>query len=352
MLRASFLPYPLVFRRLAGTSRGVLHTKESWFIIVQQEADLSLKGVGECSLIPGLSPDPREIFEKELQSLCENINAYESWFETREALFPAIRFGLETALEDLNSGGSRVFEENQFTAGNNGIAINGLIWMGAPDFMKQQIREKLEAGFDCIKIKIGAIDFEQELELLGMIRREYGPDTIEIRVDANGAFLPEQALEKLKRLSSFNLHSIEQPIMPGQAEIMADLCEKSPVPIALDEELIGVNDPVSRRKLLNTIDPQYVIFKPSLLGGLNATASWAMLADTLGIKWWVTSALESNIGLNAIAQWTYKYGGSSYQGLGTGQLFSNNISSPLVIEKGKLFYKPEIAWDLKALENA
>jgi len=329
-----------------------MRTKESWFIIVQQEADMSVRGIGECSLIPGLSPDPREGFEKELVYLCRDINNYENWMGQQGQFFPAIRFGLETALEDLFSGGSRVFEENQFTAGNNGIAINGLIWMGEPDFMKQQIREKLEAGFDCIKIKIGAIDFEQELELLGMIRREYGPGTIEIRVDANGAFLPAGALEKLKRLSSFNLHSIEQPIRPGQAEIMAELCEKSPVPIALDEELIGVNDPVSRRKLLNTIVPQYVIFKPSLLGGLNITASWAMLADTLGIKWWVTSALESNIGLNAIAQWTYKYGGSSYQGLGTGQLYTNNIPSPLVIEKGQLFFKSELGWDLNALENA
>lgn len=352
MLRASFLPYQLVFRRPAGTSRGVMRTKESWFIIVQQEADMSVMGIGECSLIPGLSPDPHEEFEKELAKLCQNIHDYENWLDLRGQIFPAIRFGLETALEDLFSGGRRVFEHNQFTAGNNGIAINGLIWMGEPDFMKLQIREKLEAGFDCIKIKIGAIDFEQELELLGMIRREYDPDTIEIRADANGAFSPFEALEKLKRLSSFSLHSIEQPIGPGQTESMAELCEKSPVPIALDEELIGVNDPVVRRKLLNAIEPQYVIFKPSLLGGLNATASWAMLADTLGIKWWVTSALESNIGLNAIAQWTYKYGGSSYQGLGTGQLYTNNIPSPLVIEKGKLFYNPELGWNLKALKNA
>ncbi|MBW6497826.1 MAG: o-succinylbenzoate synthase [Bacteroidales bacterium] len=351
MLRASFFPYQLRFKRPAGTSRGVLKTKESWFIIVQQEADMSVRGIGECSLIPGLSPDDRDSFDPELQRLCENINDYENWIETRGALYPAIRFGLETALEDLFSGGQRVFEQNQFTCGNNGIAINGLIWMGEPDFMQQQIREKLDAGFDCIKVKIGAIDFEQELELLGMIRREYGPDIIEIRVDANGAFLPSNALEKLKRLSSFSLHSIEQPIMPGQAEIMAELCEKSPVPIALDEELIGVNDPVSRRKLLNAIAPPYVIFKPSLLGGLNATAAWAMLADTLNIKWWVTSALESNIGLNAIAQWTYKYAGSVHQGLGTGQLYTNNIPSPLIIERGQLFYKPVLGWDLNALQN-
>ncbi len=352
MLRASYIPYRLVFRRPAGTSRGVLHTKESWFIIVQKQSDLSVSGIGECSLIPGLSPDDRERFEPELQHLCENINDYENWIEMRGALFPSIRFGLETALEDLSYGGTRIFGQNEFSAGLKGIPINGLIWMGEPDFMKRQIREKLESGFDCIKIKIGAIDFEKELELLRWIRNEYGPESIEIRVDANGAFSPEEALDKLKRLSTIGLHSIEQPIMPGQAEIMAGLCEKSPVPIALDEELIGINDPVSRRKLLNTINPPYVIFKPSLLGGLSATASWAMLADTLGINWWVTSALESNIGLNAIAQWTYLNAGTMHQGLGTGQLYTNNIPSPLVIERGQLFYRPELGWDLNALQNA
>jgi o-succinylbenzoate synthase len=330
----------------------MLHAKESWFIIVQHEADLSLKGIGECSLIPGLSFDNRENFELELNYLCQNINNYDNWIDARGDLFPAIRFGLETAVEDLNNGGIRVFGQNEFTAGHRGIPINGLIWMGEPDFMKQQIREKLEAGFDCIKIKIGAIDFEQELELLRLIRSEYGPETIEIRVDANGAFTPEEAPEKLKRLSAFSLHSIEQPIKAGQPEAMAALCETSPVPIALDEELIGVSDPVLRRKLLNAIGPQYLVFKPSLLGGIYSTAAWAMLADTLGIKWWVTSALESNIGLNAIAQWAYINAGTMPQGLGTGQLYTNNIASPLVIEQGKLFFKPELAWDLNALDNA
>jgi o-succinylbenzoate synthase len=351
MLRASFIPLKLVFKRPAGTSRGVLQTKESWFIIVQQEADMSLAGLGECSLIPGLSPDDRDNFEQELQRVCSQINDYKQWINTRGCIYPAIRFGLETALEDLSNGGNRVFGQNDFTAGHKGIPINGLIWMGEPDFMKQQIREKLEAGFNCIKIKIGAIDFEQELELLRLIRHEYGPDTIEIRVDANGAFSPEDALEKLKRLSEFRLHSIEQPIRQGQTEAMARLCAESPVPVALDEELIGLNDPVSRRKMLNDIRPQFVIFKPSLIGGLSATAAWAMLADSMKIEWWVTSALESNIGLNALAQWTYLHAGLMPQGLGTGQLYTNNIPSPLVMENGQLFYKPELGWDLKALKN-
>lgn len=352
MLRASYIPYNLVFRHPAGTSRGVLHTKESWFICIKNQNRDQIVGIGECSLIKGLSPDPRENFELELHSLCENINDYESWTKQRGNLFPAIRFGLETALDDLNNGGLRIFATNEFTAGRKGIPINGLIWMGEPAFMKQQIREKLNSGFSCIKIKVGAVDFDQELGLLRLIRSEFGPETIEIRVDANGAFTPGEAPEKLKRLSAFSLHSVEQPIKQGQPEAMALLCETSPIPIALDEELIGLGDPVARRKLLNIIKPHYIVLKPSLLGGLYSIAAWAMLADTLDIKWWVTSALESNIGLNAIAQWTYLKAPAMAQGLGTGLLYVNNFASPLVIEKGHLFHQPERAWDLNSLKYA
>ncbi len=352
MLRASYIPYKLLFRQPAGTSRGVLHAKESWFIYIENQDRDDIFGIGECSLIEGLSPDPRENFEQELHTLCDNINEHESWTKKRGNLYPAIRFGLETALLDLINGGRRVFGQNEFTAGRKGIPINGLIWMGKPDFMKEQIYEKLDAGFKCIKFKVGAVDFEQELELLRLIRSEFGPETIEIRLDANGAFSPVEAPEKLKRLSAFSLHSIEQPIKQGQPEAMASLCESSPIPIALDEELIGLSDPVARRKLLNVVKPQYIVLKPSLLGGLYSTAAWAMLADTLDIKWWVTSALESNIGLNAIAQWTYLNAPAMAQGLGTGQLYTNNIPSPLVIEKGMLFYKPGLPWDLNILNCA
>lgn len=351
MLRASFIPRPLVFKRPAGTSRGVLRTKPSWYLIVQHDEDNGPRGIGECSIIPGLSPEDPKTIDKELHTLCGNINEYPQWLAKRGALFPAIRFALEIALNDLALGGNRVLFRDDFTAGKKGIPINGLIWMGEPDFMKQQIREKLGAGFSCIKIKIGAIDFGEELALLKMIRREYGPETIEIRVDANGAFSPGEALEKLNRLSEFLLHSIEQPIRQGLTEAMASLCATSPLPIALDEELIGISDPEARRNLLKTIRPQYIILKPSMLGGLRAASEWAALADDLNIGWWVTSALESNIGLNAIAQWTYQNTTNMPQGLGTGQLYTNNIPSPLVIEKGQLFHHPQLGWDLKALDH-
>ena len=351
MLRASYIPHRLVFKRPAGTSRGELVTKDSWYLIVRQEGENSPAGIGECSIIPGLSPEKPESIVPGLQDLCRNINHHAQWLEKRGALFPALRFALETALEDLALGGKRIFFKDDFTSGQRGIPINGLIWMGEPAFMKRQIREKLEAGFTCIKIKIGAIDFEEELSLLRLIRREYPPETIEIRVDANGAFSPLEAPEKLKRLAEYALHSIEQPIRQGQPEVMAALCASSPLPIALDEELIGLSDPAARKRLLEMIRPQYIILKPSLLGGLRATAEWAALADALNIGWWVTSALESNIGLNAIAQWTFQNTADMPQGLGTGQLYTNNIPSPLAIEAGRLFYRPGQEWDLKRFDD-
>lgn len=351
MLRASYIPHGLVFKRPAGTSRGQLVTKDSWYLIIRQEGYNSPAGIGECSIIPALSPDDPKNIEAELQTLCRDINHHAHWVARQGSRFPAIRFALETALNDLVLGGKRLFYQDDFNLGKKGIPINGLIWMGEPDFMKQQIREKLDAGFTCIKIKIGAIDFGEELALLKMIRREYSPETIEIRVDANGAFSPGEVLEKLNRLSEFLLHSIEQPIRQGQPEAMASLCASSPLPIALDEELIGISDPETRKRLLEAIRPQYIILKPSLLGGLKATAEWAALADALNIGWWVTSALESNIGLNAIAQWTYQNANDMPQGLGTGQLYTNNIPSPLTIERGQLFHHPQLGWDLKLFED-
>jgi o-succinylbenzoate synthase len=338
--------FPLHFKRPAGTSRGVLRHKDSWFIVLEENG---IRGIGECSLISGLSPDNRENYEQELDWLCTHMNFYESWRATKGPLFPSIMFGMETALADLNSGGKNIFGETAFTRGTKGISINGLIWMGTPEFMRQQIREKLETGFNCIKIKIGAIDFEEELALLSMIRQQFDAQTIEIRVDANGAFGSEEALEKLKRLAAFGLHSIEQPIKAGQWENMAELCKKSPIPIALDEELIGITNGWEQQQLLETIKPTYIILKPSLLGGISATEQWTQLAESKGIQWWATSALESNIGLNAIAQWAFKTGNSMPQGLGTGQLYTNNINSPLEIRQGELFYNPALSWDFNPL---
>jgi o-succinylbenzoate synthase len=347
MISMRTIHFPLHFKRPAGTSRGVLHQKDSWFIVLEENGK---KGIGECSLISGLSPDNKETYEKELDWLCTHTNSCDSWMETKGPLFPSIKFGMETALADLNSGGKNIFGETDFTRGTKGIPINGLIWMGSPEFMRQQIREKLDAGFNCIKIKIGAIDFEEELALLKMIRQQFDANAIEIRLDANGAFATEEALEKLKRLSAFNIHSIEQPIQAGQWEKMAGLCEKSPIPIALDEELIGLTCIMEQQKMLETIKPAYIILKPSLLGGISASEKWTQLAESKGIPWWATSALESNIGLNAIAQWAYKTGNSMPQGLGTGQLYTNNISSPLEIRQGELYYNPALSWDFNPLK--
>jgi L-alanine-DL-glutamate epimerase-like enolase superfamily enzyme len=212
--------------------------------------------------------------------------------------------------------------------------------------MKSQIRSKIDAGFDCLKIKIGAIDFDTELSLIKAIRKEYDVETIELRVDANGAFSPLEAMEKLKRLSDFNLHSIEQPIRQGQFDAMAELCAHAPLPIALDEELIGIHDVTKRGLLLQTINPQYIILKPTLIGGFSGSQSWIDIAEKQSVDWWITSALESNIGLNAIAQWTYQLNVNRPQGLGTGALYTNNIEAPLKIDNGRLIYAPSVKWTI------
>jgi L-alanine-DL-glutamate epimerase-like enolase superfamily enzyme len=253
--------------------------------------------------------------------------------------------GVEMAFISLASKNPHVLFPSDFTKGNSGITINGLIWMGEFDFMKQQIEEKLAKGFTCVKLKIGAINFADELTLLKKIRNQFSEKEVELRVDANGAFHPNDALEKLKRLSEFNLHSIEQPIETKQWQDMAELCEKTPLPIALDEELIGVFDVTKRLEMLQTIQPQYIILKPSLVGGFKETKNWIDIAESQDINWWITSALESNVGLNAIAQFTYTLQNKMPQGLGTGSLYTNNISSPLEINGEKLWYNPKKNWD-------
>jgi len=261
--------------------------------------------------------------------------------------FPSIQFGLEMAFRSLNQKSPFELFPSEFTKGKDSIPINGLIWMGDSLFMKQQIKDKLEAGFTCIKLKIGALDFDKELALLKSIRHEFDAQTIEIRVDANGAFKSREALEKLKRLSDFNLHSIEQPIKQGQHQEMAQLCSDTPLPIALDEELLGVFSVTNKQVLLQTIKPQYIILKPTLIGGFKGSQEWIDVAETSSIGWWVTSALESNIGLNAIAQWTYTLKNNLPQGLGTGGLFTNNVQAPLVVNSGRLFYDLKTKWNLK-----
>jgi o-succinylbenzoate synthase len=346
MLTASFQKHSLHFKRASGTSRGVLTTRDTWFLVLREDNKF---GIGECGMFRILSADDRPDFEDKLQWVCKNISLGEEQLSAEMNEFPAIRIGLETAFRSLEAENPFQIFPSNFFEGERSIPINGLIWMGDASFMKDQISEKLTAGFTCIKMKIGAIDFETELALLEGIRKEFGPSDVELRVDANGAFVPSEALEKLKRLSEFQIHSIEQPIKAGQPQEMARLCEMTPVPIALDEELIGVFNSEEKQGLLQTIHPQYIILKPTLVGGFSSTDEWISIAEETGTGWWITSALESNIGLNAISQYTFIKNSKLPQGLGTGSLFTNNIGSPLDVNNGTLCYRPDIPWDLNLL---
>ena len=327
------------FKRPSGTSRGILTEKTSWFIVLEEA---SQTGIGECSLLPGLSPDDRPEFESTLKLVAHVLSKRESLPDL--TTWPAIAMGVETALRSLKCSDTYTLFPSDFTSGITTLPINGLVWMGDFDFMKTQIDSLLEAGYDCIKLKIGALNFQQELELLQYIRNRYDAKTIQIRVDANGAFTSQQALNKLNQLSAFELHSIEQPIAPGQWEAMAELCQKSPLPIALDEELIGVYSAKDKQEMLSIVKPHYLILKPSLLGGFSAAEEWITCAESQQIGWWVTSALESNLGLNALAQWTYSLGVNMPQGLGTGSLYVDNIQGPLYIDKGCLGLSKSIPW--------
>ncbi len=349
MLKASFKRHILQFKQPSGTSRGVLTDKPSWFLRVWDEERPEVVGVGECSIIRGLSYDDSTALEEKLAEVCDRVNEGETLLQGELDEFPAAQFALETALRDLETGATKELFPSAFTSGARGIAINGLIWMGEPDFMREQIRSKIAAGFRCLKMKIGALSFDEEVALLQEVRDQYGPEELELRVDANGAFSPGKAQERLQKLAPLHLHSIEQPIRPGQPETMAELCKDSPVPVALDEELIGVFSSGEKAKLLDTVCPAYLILKPSLIGGVRGAEEWARLAEEREIPWWATSALESNIGLNAIAQWVYAWKNPLPQGLGTGQLFVNNIESPLYIDQGQLHYDPSGEWELGAV---
>lgn len=341
-LKAACKKYTLQFLRPAGTSRGIYTTKDSWFIFL---SDQGKTGIGECSLLKDLSYDDRPGFENKLKRVCTEINSGTFNFEESLYEFPAIRFGLETALLDFQNGGNHILFPSDFTQGKAGIVTNGLIWMGDKTYMREQISAKLRLGFSCIKLKIGALDWNTEQEIITEMRRQFNTDDLTIRVDANGAFSFEQAPEVLSALAEMRVHSIEQPIKAGHWEQMAELCSTTPTPIALDEELIGIFPESKKKELLETIRPQYLILKPGLLGGFSACDEWISLANEMQTGWWVTSALESNIGLNAISQWVFTKDVSTAQGLGTGLLFSNNIGSPLTLTGEKLFYEPAKSWD-------
>lgn len=349
MLDVTIKSYQLHFKQPSGTSRGVLRSKNGWFITLGDRK--GQYGIGECSIIEGLSPDKMPELQKAMDELVNQPDHFIAQFESKTKELPALRFAIECALQDLNQGGQRLLYPSSFTDGEKGICINGLIWMGEKSFMFEQIKEKINAGFRCIKLKIGAIDFKQELDLLQFIRSQFSKEDIELRVDANGAFDPKMAMDQLQLLAQFDLHSIEQPIGVSHIEDMAKLCENTPLPIALDEQLIGVYTQSERKQLLTTIKPQYIILKPSLIGGFTSSDQWIDLAESMKIGWWATSALESNIGLNAIAQWSAIKETVMPQGLGTGQLYTNNIESPLQIKGEFLYYLRDTTWQLKEILN-
>ena len=340
-MTANYHKYLLDFKQPSGTSRGTLTQKETYFIIINSEIK---QGIGECGLFRGLSIDDRLDYENKLNWVCNHIDLGLDELLTQLIEFPSIQIGLEMAFKSLESHDPFELFPSKFIGGEDSISINGLIWMGSESFMKEQIAKKIEAGFSCIKMKIGAIDFQQEINLLKSIRNQFSSKDIELRVDANGAFHPTNALEKLKILSDLDLHSIEQPIKQGQIDTMATLCKKTPLPIALDEELIGVFTVTKKQELLQTINPQYIILKPSLVGGFSGSDEWINLAEKQNIGWWITSALESNVGLNAIAQYTYTKQSIMPQGLGTGSLFTNNFECPMQVNNGQLQYNNLKNW--------
>lgn len=351
-LQFSFTKRTLVFRFDAGTSRGVLKTRDVYWIKAFDPKNPEIVGWGEAAPLVKLSLDYREEFEEILTESLQKMSS-ETWETSQESILqklkdlipfslPSIRFGLETAILDWSLGGKRRILDNDFFDSQKPIPINGLIWMGDRDFMMEQIDQKLAEGFECIKMKIGAIDFEQEIDLLTYIRSRFSPNQITLRVDANGAFSPKDAPGKLERLAELQIHSIEQPILVGNWKGMRDLCKTTPLAIALDEELIGVQE---KEELLDQIQPQHIILKPTLLGGILETQEWIQLAEERGTGWWMTSALESNIGLNAISQLASTFDPAIPQGLGTGKLYHNNLDSPLEIRSGKIHYNPAKSWE-------
>lgn len=333
-MEATYLQYLLQFKRPSGTSRGVLLDKETFILTISEDGR---KGVGECAIFRGLSFDDRPDYEEKLKWLCENINQDTDFLKGELKEFPSIWFGYEQAIQNLKCGGSLYFP-SEFTEGKSAITINGLIWMGDAAYMEEQIQEKLEKGFHCIKLKIG-VDWKSEHVILQKLREKFSKEQLELRVDANGGFSKEEAVTVLQQLADLHIHSIEQPIKAGNWDDMAELCAKTPTPIALDEELIGIIDPEKKKQLLESINPQYIILKPALVGGFSGSDEWISLAENQNIGWWITSALESNIGLNAIAQYTFTKKNPMPQGLGTGALFVNNFESDLELRNELLWFK-------------
>lgn len=347
MLKAEYVAYRLVFKEPARTSRQTMKDKLTYFIRITDDEKPGICGLGECALFEGLSFDDRPDYEAKLHETCRDINFLDVE-DMRK--WPSILFGVEMALLDLRNGGHRTPFPSSWSEGRSEIAINGLIWMGNIEEMRRRIDEKLAAGFLCLKFKIGGEDFSQEMRLLENVRKHYTPETLEIRLDANGAFTAENALDRLNTLAPLHIHSLEQPIKAGQWEAMACICRESPIDIALDEELIGLTDAESKFRMLSEVRPRYIILKPALCGGFSGAREWISIAELLNIGWWATSALESNIGLNAIAQWVSTMNVEMPQGLGTGALYTNNIPSPVEQIRDVLIYNPEKDWQIPSFE--
>lgn len=338
-MRLAYAPYILKFKSPAGTSRGVLTEKPTFLIKVFDEREPEKFGIGECSVFPGLSPEADGNYGYKLIELLANMALGK---ETDLSRHSSIQFGLEQALRDFAGGCKHVYFPSDFTEGQKSIEINGLVWMGDYDQMIERIDEKVRKGFHCIKLKIGAIDWKKEIEMIEYVRKKYSDSQLEIRVDANGGFNMDNVLPRLKRLADLGVHSIEQPVPATYPhELMAFLCQVSPLKIALDESLIGVYGTDAKIEILDEIHPAYIILKPSLCGGFDGAETWIRLANERGIGWWVTSALESNIGLNALAQWTATLDTMIPQGLGTGALYTNNFESPLYLDVDQLRYDPK-----------
>ena len=336
-MKFSWIRHQLQFKTPGGTSRGVLHHKDSWLIQISKGDQY---GIGECSIIEGLSPESVQDVQKILEEIPQYLKMGKDFLLNRYAKAPAFQFAIEMAFSGLNSHHPLLHFDTQFTHHQQTIPINGLIWMGNVDTMMTQLEQKIKLGFSCIKIKVGAIDFESECKFLDHIRKRFHSSDLTLRLDANGAFQTEDAMQKLSRLSVYNIHSIEQPIATGQWKEMAALCKTSPIPIALDEELIGITSKQDKVNLVQQIKPQYIIIKPSLVGGWKGADQWVSIAEKDSIDWWATSALESNIGLNAIAQWVSTKKFNRPQGLGTGSVFINNIDTPLYISGQNMGFDP------------
>lgn len=336
-MRLQFAPYVLNFKQPAGTSRGILTEKITCILRIFDENDPQIYGVGEAAIFPGLSPEADDRFFYKLMELQANIRL---GLKTDLSHFPSLQFGLEQAIRDFSGGAQGVYFESPFVHGESNIEINGLVWMGDYDQMIDRIEDKLNKGFKCIKLKIGAIDWRNEVEMIQYIRSRYDRQQVEIRVDANGGFTMDNVIPRLKRLADLDVHSIEQPIKAGNPSLMKFLCEISPLPIALDEELIGKFSFEDKQNLIQTVRPSYIVLKPSLIGGISGANEWITIAQQHNVGWWITSSLESNIGLNALAQWVATLHTTMPQGLGTGALYTNNFSSPLELNGPSLCYNP------------